>query len=904
MKLEIIRGKEYSLVVEDVVDSITQSGFLADSYLKAFDALAGYIKNSDKVRENLLRDVLNLTRTEILYRSPKNIIAFSGKRGSGKTSTMLSFSDALKDSKRREKLNDITGKTVDKFFVVLDPVDPTTLEENQSILSVFLSKLLFKAEKYWKEPKSFYGDIHNLESKKIELLGCARKCLNGISAIRGRKGIPEDLSDLQRVGDSSILKKNLYEFVELFMDFYSGSDHALKDMMLVFQIDDTDCQICRGYEVMEDIRKYLTIPNVLILMATDTELLRQVLVRHYISDFSNNVEKKLIDVQELRNLGEKYMVKLLPPTNVIYLPNIDDFIRDKMNRIHLYYKEGTENLLCDLCIERKCIKSECKDSKHEEYEKYDFQSVVLRYIYRKTHIVFASHDAYSNNIIPTTLRGLAYLLNLLSSMEDVPEINFSARNSGESEKEYLVERLKLQFPILEKNLNLFEDFFLNDWVQAKLPQELIEIIEQLSNQVPDQRIPFIIRELKKYYYPTSKDVYVSHPNADLTKSLNCLERKIPMYQDLDEAIRIIQGTLKDSNPADAFRLESDFYFIFAIRTFLTIENNKDVLKVKRRAVDSCEKEGGRLEFNYLKIKTSLPNGFYMEPLGNLFGYPLIKENVESIGSSFESSAIKNIVKDCKSSIYFQTRTEKEGEEKVSFNLWGGIIEWLAPKRNTCNHLRLSQIYEAQELAVLMAANCDVQEVARKAVAKQIKEGGGTEKKDLKMAIERGLELIQDAIADINQGMLSSYKGEQREGEGKKLFWRIGTSDADALKRYGGVLKQAMDHDRLSGKKEKSVVEEASKKSLMELPMWNLDGPVSKDSDDSFKTKRMEIYNNLQEKKENGLTLSEEAERLLRQLMDYNPRYGKEGNWTNKTDYEKRKKEWNDLVEKLQKDFKS
>ena len=705
MKLEIIRGKEYSLVVEDVVDSITQNGFLADSYLKAFDALAGYIKNSDKVRENLLRDVLNLTRTEILYRSPKNIIAFSGERGSGKTSTMLSFSDALKDSKRREKLNDITGKTVDKFFVVLDPVDPTTLEENQSILSVFLSKLLFKAEKYWKEPKSFYGDIHNLESKKIELLGCARKCLNGISAIRGRKGIPEDLSDLQRVGDSSILKKNLYEFVELFMDFYSGSDHALKDMMLVFQIDDTDCQICRGYEVMEDIRKYLTIPNVLILMATDTELLRQVLVRHYISDFSNNVEKKLIDVQELRNLGEKYMVKLLPPTNVIYLPNIDDFIRDKMNRIHLYYKEGTENLLCDLRIERKCIKSECKESKCEEYEKYDFQSVVLRYIYRKTHIVFASHDAYSNNIIPTTLRGLAYLLNLLSSMEDVPEINFSARNSGESQKEYLVERLKLQFPILEKNLNLFEDFFLNDWVQAKLPQELIEIIEQLSNQVPDQRIPFIIRKLREYYYSISKKgVYVSHPNAEPTKDYSCLKRKIPMYQDLDEAIRIIQGTLKDSNPADAFRLESDFYFIFAIRTFLTIENNKDVLKVKRKAVDKYEAgKTNSLLFDYLGAKTSLPRGFYMEPVENLYGYPLIRETDGPFKESFEGSYCFRKI-----------------DNKVCFNFSGVVIGWLALTEENLGEgekeLTPLERYKVQELAVLMAANCDVQEVVRKAIA--------------------------------------------------------------------------------------------------------------------------------------------------------------------------------------------
>ena len=157
------------------------------------------------------------------------------------------------------------------------------MEENQSILSIVLSRLLFKAEECWNQNLNFYGNFQDKESKKTELLSAARKCLNGISTIKSKKELSNDLADLQRVGDSSILEQNLYDFVELFLQFINTHNNSeTENCLLVLQIDDIDCQISQGYEVMEDIRKYFTIPNVLILMATDTKLLSQLLTQHYV----------------------------------------------------------------------------------------------------------------------------------------------------------------------------------------------------------------------------------------------------------------------------------------------------------------------------------------------------------------------------------------------------------------------------------------------------------------------------------------------------------------------------------------------------------------------------------------------------------------------------------------------
>lgn len=766
MKLEMVKGRESSLIIEDAIRSIADNGFLADSYSNAFYALCDYVSRSDRIREELFREKHPSARNGILYRSPQNIIAFSGKRGSGKSSAMLSFSDVLSKSEKLDALCSLPGgdngeraysNLKGKSFVVLDPIDPTTLEQNQSILSVVLSRLLFKAEENWTRHFNFYGSFQDKENKKAELLSSARQCLTGISTIKSKAEVPQELSDLQKVGDSSILKKNLFDFVELFLQFSDTEKSIIsKNSILVLQIDDTDCQINQGYEVMEDIRKYLTIPNVLILMATDINQLRQVLIQHYVSVFSSNLKENFVKKEKLRHLGEKHLAKLMPPSCVIHLPNIDDIIRDKIGLFELCYyeKEGKEKNLLD-------------PNEGTDYAGYNFQEVILRFIYKKTHIVFASHDAYANNIIPTTLRGLAYLLSLLSSMDDVPEVDL---NKDSFDPSYLVEMLEAQFPILERNLDLFEDYFLHDWIQAKLPQDRIEIIEKFSNQAPDQRISFMVKELAAYYGARQSDVW---KNTSASAYFPLQNYDAPTYVELDELLRTIQGT-NESYKEIRFRQSEDFYFVFAVRTLLTIKNSRDVLRVKRRTVHNFKQnKRDLLIFNYLKEKTSLPTGFYLDPV-KLYGYQLvggkgIKSSDYADSKCFRTKASKE---------FFQTAYfHRNGGGEQHFNFTGGIIQWLAPKDEDYKGLSQLEVYKVQELAALMAANCDVQEVARKAVARKAKANPTSKRSNLKAAVESSftwpaiLRIDDDELYRmLGRGMAENHNHINGSTQSFQLTW--------------------------------------------------------------------------------------------------------------------------------------
>lgn len=87
MRIEIIKSKETSLVIDDIGKAIEEGDILKEGYLKAIHALQRYLDQSRLIRDELKNARERGTDSQsndILYRSPQNIIAFSGKRGTGK----------------------------------------------------------------------------------------------------------------------------------------------------------------------------------------------------------------------------------------------------------------------------------------------------------------------------------------------------------------------------------------------------------------------------------------------------------------------------------------------------------------------------------------------------------------------------------------------------------------------------------------------------------------------------------------------------------------------------------------------------------------------------------------------------------------------------------------------------
>ncbi len=679
MKMMIAKEKETSIVIEDAYEAILKHDFREKCYMKAFDVLIEYLEIANSFRNSFEKENCE-NLNDLLYRSPKNLIAFSGKRGSGKSSAMLSFSQTLKKRNKYEE-KDRYQYLESMHFEVLDPIDPTTLAGSQSILTVVLSRLLTLVENSWESLIRRNRDFGNLESKKNEILQLAKQCQNGISFIKKMSDI-SDLSELKIVGDSNTLKETFYQLTKKVLNF---DNRESKECFLIIQIDDTDCQVEKGYEVMEDIRKYLMIPNIVVLMATDTELLRKVISQHYISAFKpwiegekqfyNNQVNVNKEYNELHHLSDKYLSKLLPQHYIIPIPSVEEIFLENTDTLSIYY---SSQLKKDNAVENILDTNYFTENSGE----LGFQSVILRFIFRKTGIIFSKNEYYISSIIPTSLRGLSHMLGTLVSLQDIPLMNEQPNDMND-----FLDSLQEQIHITKKNLQIFEEYFLNSWVNVKLNPAMIDIIKGIKDQVilsskGNSLCMYIFRNVLHYYQSNLYDPTNSiETNFSAFKMTNDFS-----HETVDELLKYIEG---DNGKIKISK--EDYYFIFAVRTMLTIIYNKEVLRLKRDMIKNCRRSGeeNQLIFDVSETSNILPTGLLnqQKKLVKLHHYYGLDE----------SSFSKNLLKD--------TSFDK------AINFSNVILDFLRPTLfEKQKELTYFEKYQIQDLAFRIIINHDACEI--------------------------------------------------------------------------------------------------------------------------------------------------------------------------------------------------
>ena len=651
MRFTAKRGFENKLIISANIHDPNE--FMYPAYQQALFALKEILSNADDFNPN---DMCNE-----LYSYSQNIIAFSGKRGQGKTSTMLSFSSAMAQNKLNNP-SDPKDMFFGKYsFEVLPPIDPTIMESTQSILTIILSRMYHLAESAWAgiRNRGFSGHGPS-ESQKNELLELFQICLTSINAIKSREeNKVRSLQAINEVSDSSHLKKNIYILTQKLLKFISDSERDPKKF-LVMQLDDTDFQVCKGHEILEDIRKFFSIPNVVILMATDMSLLRSVILQHYISIFEPSLKYKSKGVRDLEQIESKYVDKMIPPVYVVHLPKLEDSVLHYGSKMTICYtdRDSKKNILVD-------------PNKNEKEDLFSAQELILRFIYKKTGIVFAVPSSYYHNIIPTTLRGLVQLLSLLSSMDDIPSID-PTKIAGEGGVEYLKKALRSRINIQEKNIPLFENYFLNEWVYAKCSHNRIASIHALANYTGSNRIRFAVKHLSETYSIRPKSEKIGY--IDFTKYLKDIEEK--------------------------YREVEDYYYIFAIRTCLTIQNHKAALKQMRFCIDNHQV--GTLIFDFSPEKTGLPDTYQLPTRIHKYGgYDMFSENEISVSLKKE--------KLIKASLYIDDVVES----KKYFNALNFItlaLNFGVAEREEIINSNIDQrwVYEVQMAALQIAMNWDIQ----------------------------------------------------------------------------------------------------------------------------------------------------------------------------------------------------
>ena len=562
--LKIRKGTE--LYVHASSDIGDPSSYMNQSYRQAMRALVSIVRQSRDFCRDIerycsfcLRDPNSQTINddyldEKLFSYSSNVIGFSGERGYGKTRTMLSFAHILKKelgshyhSLEHKQWDYLAGFSDDDCkmlentrFIVIPPISPSVLEEKQNILHVILTKLYHHAEELIKK-QNHYSQIQGQEEWRYKLHQTFQYCYSGINGIKhSPKTESGDLMELQDLDDGLELRRHFYDLVQQLLSYYGK-----QDVYLVLQLDDADSQIKNGFEVMEDVRKYLQIPNLIILMSADMDMMHDVIRQDHQRQFPDRKDDEVLQ-KKLTRICRKYIDKLIPPSYMIYLPALDQSIHHYSD-IKLKYVDKDEKPVFPWA----------------EQEGMDLQDMLLMLIYRKTGIVFTRHTGYVHNIIPTTIRGLNHFLHMLSKMQDIPAVESKAENFANTGN--LTDAILEQVGIQDENLNRFSNYFNGDWVRVKIVHSGDrEFLNELANKPGHMYVQYVVDYLFERY-ANSRTIEKWRKN-----NWNCRSQVDLDYLMMD----LTQEHTK----------QEDYYLLFAIQTIFTLNHHKMILRQKRRAV--------------------------------------------------------------------------------------------------------------------------------------------------------------------------------------------------------------------------------------------------------------------------------------------------------------------------------
>lgn len=449
-----------------------------------------------------------------------NVIAFCAERGQGKTSAMLSYATALSNiklcgeinwTKKRELFwNSPQYGTQDKIRVdqyqyeVLQSIDPTEMEPEDSILKVVLSQMYVRFQTVYEREYENYthcspplsrGREEEACSLQEEFLNCFHLAdlLNAMDHKSAPKNAEDELEFISEIGAGMNLRTMLCELLDKYLSFVTRNKET---SFLVIPIDDADLNIARVYSILEDIRKYLQLPRIIVLLAANIIQLESIVEQHFLKEYEVSLRHSQgkVNVARCHHIAESYLEKVLPGTHRLYLPNLQDEVRNTSNCLRIEYivpatssektGESEINLLSD---------SYTAELDKERSKKWTYQEQLLYFMHKKTGLLFLPAEDALCPVLPENMRELMHLLAFLNKMPDVGADYtdvyrwFMEEDDANTRNRWL------------NNLRQFQRYLVDIWAASNLRTEGRKLLDELDCYAQQSLNRYLLQFLPGYY---------------------------------------------------------------------------------------------------------------------------------------------------------------------------------------------------------------------------------------------------------------------------------------------------------------------------------------------------------------------------------------------------------------------
>ena len=631
-ELQIKKGREHRAVLTPNRINCP-SEFFYNAYQDAKYQLQEIVLASYRNQKREQKEPTTKRRIELLHEYPNNVIAFCADRGRGKTTAMLSFSNALEalGNSPENRPQDFWGTLpavehpLDARFEVMAPIDPAAMENTDSVLQQIISQLF---ENFCREAKhrSRY-DSGRKNSDRDDLANRFQKCAQAIDALyKGEKTpdtlIEDELDKIAEIGQSGKLLLLLHEMIDKYLDFMQSDEGPKR--CLVVQIDDADMDIGRSYQILEDVRKYLGLPRVIVLMATNLQQLETTVEQHFLKEYEHGLKygDSMITVERCHEIAVLYLEKAIPHPRRIYLPDIGETIRQHLSKLRVNYQEPNDS---------SNGRADAKETNLLS-ENGTYQEQLLELLYRKTGMVFTFEQDYLHNLLPAHMRELCQFLPFFSSMEDVSDgYKIAAetfQNQGFPAKSEVPQKLNQW----EQNLKRLEFYLVNLWSAINLREGSRNLFREFVAQPENVRNLYLLRNIRDYYVrervasESTKSALAKY-EADCRKEFMCacIQRGIDLSSYLEDTV---QGEMSVSYAdvmgvlaalTDLPGANRQYKFAYAVRLFYSIRLHIALIQEIRMIGNGTGTDGFRTLTDLLR-DTLLKSGPINDTKRTPFGF--------------------------------------------------------------------------------------------------------------------------------------------------------------------------------------------------------------------------------------------------------------------------------------------
>ena len=470
------RGIQRELITPD-----NNSGFLNNTYIQAFTLIKVICATSER-----------MTGKQSCQDEIHNVIAFTGRRGTGKTSAMLSIADSL------SKLSAEKGNRfeISDAFVQMPYINVAILDEEEDIFLIVLSRMFKELDAFSSGTdrmykKDFHDEVRKLREEMCNIHG---HYVN----LKSNSDLTSSYYSMENLHAKYNIREKFAELVKNYTEFYKN--HETKNMThLILCIDDVDMSRQDHMRIMQCIHQYFMIPNVVVMVTLNFPILTATLQKDTF-DRLNTIEKR--EEQNLHLAFEHthdFLRKIIPSDMRITMPSWRKY--DYRNLTPVKVNLGQADSLDVLEKEFPLLRDSVLFKKLSEHKDEDYtlspKELVLMMLADRTKVYLDVKGNKLHFMEPDSLRNLydifymLYHMNDIASLEDPDRRNDSYFRDRKANRKILLDYLYFKL-LPEYDFSAEEEKLISDFLAEPMDRRGKRIwdyyFKRLNSEEEEKRI--------------------------------------------------------------------------------------------------------------------------------------------------------------------------------------------------------------------------------------------------------------------------------------------------------------------------------------------------------------------------------------------------------------------------------